>query len=392
MKKDFMTKLTSLGNHVPDSVSPPKVAPIYMNTVYSFDDVETLDAVYANEKQGYVYSRNANPTHDQLSEIMAAIEEGEDSRVYGSGMGAISMAVLANVEAGDHVIADKVLYGGTFQLFNEQLRKFGVETTFLDLENDDIEKHMKPNTKLIYLETITNPLMGVVDIRKVADVAHRHDAIVIVDNTFASPVICQPLNLGADVVVHSATKYICGHSDVTGGVVVANKDMIKKIHNTAAILGPTLSPFDAWILIRSLRTLEIRMKEHSENALKLAEYLEKQPQISKVYYPGLKSSPHHELASEIFMNDMYGGMLSIDLAGGEKAAYEFVRELETIKFLPSLASFSTSLSYPGKTSHRALTEKEREEAGISMGLIRLSIGMENIDDLIKEFDKALKKL
>lgn len=392
MKKEFKTKLSRLGSSVPQSVSPSKVLPIYMNTVFAFDDVETLDAVYEGQKEGYVYSRNANPTTDSLAEMMVAIEEGEAASVYGSGMAAITMSIIANVKAGDHIISDKVLYGGTYQLLNEELRKFDVEVTFLDFKHDDVESHIKPNTKLLYMETITNPLMEVIDIKKFADIAHEHSALLIVDNTFATPIVCQPLTLGADIVVYSATKYICGHSDVTGGVVISTQEMIDKIHKTAAIYGPTMSPFDAWILMRSLRTLELRMIQHSKNALELARFLEEQPQISKVYYPGLKSSETHGLAKRQFANELYGGMVSIDLAGGEKAAYEFVRALEDIKFLPSLASYTTSISYPGKTSHRALTEEEREAAGISMGLIRLSIGLESVSDLKEEFKKALSKL
>lgn len=392
MKKEFATKLARVGSSVPESVSPSKILPIYMNTVFAFDDVETLDAVYAGEEKGYVYSRMANPTTDSLSEMMAQIEEGEDARVYGSGMAAITMAIIANVKAGDHVISDKVLYGGTYQLLNEELRKFDVEVTFLDFKHDDVEAHIKPNTKLLYMETITNPLMEVIDIKRFADLAHKHNVLLIVDNTFATPIICQPLTLGADIVVYSATKYICGHSDVTGGAIISTKEMMEKIHHTAAIYGPSMSPFDAWILMRSLRTLEIRMIKHSENALELAKFLEEQPQVSKVYYPGLESSETHNLAKELFVNELYGGMVSIDLVGGEKAAYEFIRALENIKFLPSLASFSTSISYPGKTSHRALTEEERDAAGISMGLVRLSIGLENISDLKAEFKKALSNL
>lgn len=392
MKKEFMTKLARVGSTVPESVSPSKVLPIYMNTVFAFDDVETLDRVYAGEDKGYVYSRMANPTTDSLSEMMAQIEEGEDARVYGSGMAAITMSIVANVKSGDHIISDKVLYGGSYQLLNEELKKFDVEVTFLDFKHDNVEEYIKPNTKLLYMETITNPLMEVIDIKKYADIAHKHNALLIVDNTFATPIICQPIKLGADIVVYSATKYICGHSDVTGGVVISTKEMMEKIHHTAAIYGPSMSPFDAWILMRSLRTLELRMIQHSENAMALAEFLEEQPQVAKVYYPGLKSSETGSLANEQFVNELYGGMLSIDLVGGEKAAYEFIRALENIKFLPSLASFSTSISYPGKTSHRALTEEERDAAGISMGLVRISIGLESISDLKEELKKALSNL
>lgn len=363
-----------------------------MSSVFAFDDVETLDQVYAHEKEGYVYSRMSNPGHDALASMMAAIEEGEDARVYSSGMAAITMAIMSHIKSGDHIIADKVLYGGTYTFFTDELAKLNVEVSFLDFKKDDIEGHFKENTKIVYLETITNPLMDVLDIKKFADIAHKHGAKLIVDNTFATPVICQPLSLGADIVVYSATKYICGHSDVIAGVVVSDKETMERVHKTAAIYGPTMSPFDAWILVRSLRTLELRMKQHSENALKLARFLEDQPQVSKVHYPGLESSATHALAKESFANDLYGGMLSVDLAGGEEAAFNLIRELENIKFLPSLASFSTSTSYPSKTSHRGVPEKEREEAGITMGLLRISIGLESADDLIKEFANALKNI
>ncbi|MCR1898797.1 aminotransferase class I/II-fold pyridoxal phosphate-dependent enzyme [Irregularibacter muris] len=392
MRKEFMTKLTHLGNKMPDSVSPPKVLPIYMSSVFSFDDVETLDAVYAKEAEGYVYSRMSNPVHDSLAEMMAAIEEGQDARVYSSGMAAITMSIMAHVKAGDHIIADRVLYGGSFQFLKDELKKLNIEVTFLDFQKDDIEKYFRSNTTLVYMETISNPLMNVLDIQKYADMAHSHGTKLIVDNTFATPVICQPLKLGADIVVYSATKYICGHSDVIGGVVVSDKNTMEKIHQTASIYGPTMSPFDAWILIRSLRTLELRMKQHSENAMKLATFLEKQPQVRKVYYPGLQSSSTHDIAKETFFNNLYGGMMSIDLAGGEKAAFDLIRSLESIKFLPSLASFSTSMSYPAKTSHRGMPEEEREKAGITMGLLRISVGLESTQDLIEEFEKALKTI
>lgn len=392
MKKEFMTKLSHLGNKIPESVSPPKVLPIYMSSVFAFDDVETLDAVYAKEEKGYVYSRMSNPSHDALAEMLASIEEGEDARIYGSGMAAISMTVMAHVQAGDHIIADQVLYGGTYQFFEEELQKLNIQVTFLDFKKDDVEGHIRSNTKLLYMETITNPLMDVLDIQKFAQIAHRHHVKVVVDNTFATPILCQPLNLGADIVVYSATKYLCGHSDIIGGAVISNKETIEKIHHTATLYGPTMSPFDAWVLIRSLRTLELRMKQHSKNAMELAFFLEKQPQVKKVYYPGLDSSQTKEIAQKSFCNTLYGGMLSIDLAGGEKAAYNLIRALETIKFLPSLASFTTSMSYPAKTSHRGMPEDEREQAGITMGLLRISVGLESAEDLIEEFQKALKDL
>lgn len=392
MKKSFATSLTHLGEKNPSSVSAAKCLPISMSSVFVFDDVETLDDVYEGRADGYVYSRNGNPVHDALEEIITNIDEGEDSQVFSSGMAAITMSIISQIKAGDHIIAANVLYGGSYQFLKEELNKFNVEVTFVDIVNDDIEKYFKHNTKLVYAETISNPLMEAIDIIELSAKAHSHNAKLVIDNTFATAIVCQPLKLGADIVVYSATKYLNGHSDVTGGIVVSSQEIINEVKHTGALYGPMMSPFDAWLVVRSLRTLELRVIQHSNNALKLAEFLEKHDKIKNVYYPGLKSSPSYEIANKIFNNNLYGGMLSIDVKGDEKGAYELIRELETIKFVPSLAGVTTSISYPVKTSHRALNDEELKKANISKGLIRVSTGLENIDDLIAEFDKALNKI
>lgn len=387
-----MTSLARLGEKSPVSVSRSKSLPISMTSVFSFDDVETLDKVYEGEEKGYVYSRMSNPVHDALKEIMYHIEEGEDAQVYSSGMAAITISLLAHIQSGDHIIAANVLYGGTYQFLKDELRKFNVEVTFVDPIQDDIEKYFKENTKIVYVETISNPLMEVIDIEKLSKIAHAHHALLMVDNTFATPVICQPIHLGADIVVYSATKYLCGHSDVTEGIVVANKETIKKITSTGALYGPMMSPFDAWLMVRSLRTLELRVTQHSHNAMQLASFLENHDKIKAVYYPGLPSSPFSALANRIFNDNLCGGMFSIDLAGGEKAACDLIKKLDSIKFVPSLAGVTTSISYPAKTSHRAMSQEELKKAGISMGLLRISTGLENMDDIIEEFSKALSKI
>ena len=392
MDKSFASRLIHLGEKSPKSVSATKSLPISMTSVFVFDDVETLDTVYEGEAEGYIYTRNGNPVHDALAEIMFHIEEGEDALVYSSGMAAISLSILSQVRAGDHIIAANVLYGGSFQFIKTELARFNISVTFVDPVTEDISGYFRPNTRVVYLETISNPLMEVIDLVKIAEVTHRFGAKLIVDNTFATPVICQPLLLGADIVAYSATKYLCGHSDVTAGIVVSNKETIKQIYSIGLLYGPTMSPFDAWLVVRSLRTLELRIIQHSSNALKLASYLVKNDKISQVYYPGLPSSPTYEVAKRIFNNNLFGGMLSIDLVNGEKGAYDLIRNLESIKFVPSLAGVSTSVSYPAKTSHRALNEEELRKANISKGLIRISTGLENVDDIIAEFEKALKKL
>jgi methionine-gamma-lyase len=390
MNKSFASTLIHSGEKSHESVSHSKSLPIYQTSVFSFDDVESLDQVYAGTAPGYIYTRNGNPVHDALNEIMIRIEEGEAALSYSSGMAAISLSLLAQVKSGDHIIAAKVLYGGSYALLKTEFARFNIEVTFVDPINEDLTPHFRPNTKVVYVETISNPIMEAIDLPLIAEVTHRFGAKLIVDNSFATPVLCQPLKHGADIVVYSATKYIGGHSDVTAGIVVAGKDDIAKIYASGLLFGPTLSPFDGWLLVRSLRTLELRIQKHSENALLLAQYLEGHPKVKTVYYPGLVSSPTHAVAKKILQNNLFGGMLSIDLVDGEQGAYNLIRNLETIKLVPSLAGVATSTSYPAKTSHRSLNSEELQKAGISQGLIRISAGLEQIDYIIAEFEKALK--
>jgi len=396
-KKSLMTRLTHSGEYemakkAAASVSTPKVMPIYMSSVFSFDDVESLDGVYAGTESGYVYSRMSNPSIESVCEILSSAEESDGALVFSSGMAAIITSIISHVKSGDHIIASPVLYGGVYDYLKNEITRFGVEVDFVDFINDDIEKYFKPNTKLVYTETITNPLMEVMDLSKIAHAAHRHGCKLIVDNTFATPAVCQPLKFGADICVYSATKYLGGHSDIIAGAITGDKETISYLSRFSTLYGATMSPFDAWLLARSMRTLELRTKQHSKNAQKIAEYFEGHPKIERVYYPGLKSSPYNEIAMKIFNNGLCGGMLSADIAGGEKRASAFIKECESIKFVPSLAGVSTSISYPAKTSHRAYTPEEMKRVGISMGQLRFSIGLEDVDDIIEEFDKALKKI
>jgi methionine-gamma-lyase len=389
MTKTFASQLIHSGDKARESVSYSKSLPIFQTSVFSFDDVESLDRVYDGSARGYIYTRNGNPVYDALNEIMVQIEEGEAALCYSSGMGAISLSILSQVRSGDHIIAANVLYGGSFALLKTEFARFNIEVTFVDPINEDLTPYFRPNTKVVYVETISNPMMETIDLKLIAAVTHRHGAKLIVDNSFATPVICQPLKHGADIVVYSATKYIGGHSDVTAGIVVAGKEDIDRIYASGLLFGPTLSPFDGWLLVRSLRTLELRMQKHSENALLLAQYLEKHPSIKTVNYPGLASSNTHAVSNRVLQNNLYGGMLSIDLHAGEKGAYDLIRNLETIKLVPSLAGVATTTSYPAKTSHRSLNSEELKKAGISKGLIRISVGLEQIDYIISEFERAL---
>jgi methionine-gamma-lyase len=379
---DFMKKVMS-------GVSVPKVAPIFMSSVFSFDDVPTLDGVYDGTADGYVYARMTNPGTDAVCEVLAAAEGCDGAVAFSSGMAAIITSFLAYVKAGDHIISSPVLYGGVYDYLKNELPRFGVETTFVDFEKENIEDYIKPNTKVIYTETIINPLMNVVDIRKVSEIAHKHGCKFIIDSTFATPAVVRPLELGADVVVYSTTKFLGGHSDIIGGAICANKEELPKFHKMNTLYGNIMSPFDAWLLARSLKTLEMRVKLHSENALKVAEFFEKHPKVERVYYAGLPSSSYHHLAETQFTEGRCGGMLSADIKGGEQGASDFIAACESIKFVPSLAGVSTTISYPAKTSHRAYSKEEMDAAGISMGQLRFSIGLENSEDIISEFAKAL---
>lgn len=396
-EKKFSTRVIHSGEvdlmkKVASSVSVPKVMPIFMSSVFSFDDVPTLDSVYDGSAEGYVYSRMTNPGTDAVCEVLASAEGCDSGIAFSSGMAAITTALIGSVRAGDHIISSPVLYGGVWDFLANEITRFGVEVTFVDFLTDDVEKYIKSNTKVIYTETITNPLMEVMDIPAISEIAHKHGCKLIVDNTFATAVIAKPLSLGADIVVYSATKYLGGHSDIIGGAVLSNKDTINHLHRFSTLYGATMSPFDAWLLTRSLRTLELRVKKHSENALKVAKFFESHPKIEKVYYPGLESSHYYELGQKLFVEGRCGGMVSADIKGGEEAASKFIAECETIKFVPSLAGVSTTISYPAKTSHRAYSKEQMEACGISAGQLRFSIGLEDADDIIAEFEKVLEKI
>ncbi len=395
---DLRTRLAhggenTLGKRIAGSVSVPKVLPIYMSSVFAFDDVESLDAVYDGTADGYVYSRMSNPSNDAVEELLCLAEGTEAAQVFSSGMAAIINTVIANVKCGDHIVSSPVLYGGVYDYFKNELPRFGVEVTLVDFSDlDAVRAAIRPNTKLVYTETISNPLMEVIDIPAIAALAHEHGCKLVVDNSFATPAVARPLEMGADVVVYSATKYLGGHSDIIGGAAVGSEAEMKEIRRCATLYGSIMGPFESWLLCRSLRTLDMRMEQHSRNALKVAQFLENHPKVERVYYPGLESSPYKALADKLFVDGRCGGMLSADIVGGEAGASMMIKSCKTIKLVPSLASFSTTFSYPAKTSHRAYSPEDMAKAGISMGQIRFSIGIENADDIIAELAEALEQV
>ncbi|OFQ57203.1 methionine gamma-lyase [Fusobacterium sp. HMSC065F01] len=368
--------------------------PIYQTSTFIFDSAEQGGKRFALEEAGYIYTRLGNPTTTVLENKIAALEEGEAGIAMSSGMGAISSTLWTVLKAGDHVVTDKTLYGCTFALMNHGLTKFGVEVTFVDTSNlDEVKKAMKENTRVVYLETPANPNLKIVDLEGVCKVAHTNpNTLVIVDNTFATPYMQKPLKLGVDVVVHSATKYLNGHGDVIAGLVVANKELADQIRFVGLkdMTGAVLGPQEAYYIIRGLKTFEIRMERHCKNARTIADFLNKHPKVEKVYYPGLESHPGYEIAKKQ-MKD-FGAMISFELKGGFEAGKTLLNNLKLCSLAVSLGDTETLIQHPASMTHSPYTKEEREAAGITDGLVRLSVGLENVEDIIADLEQGLEKI
>jgi cystathionine beta-lyase/cystathionine gamma-synthase len=396
MKRRFNSVATDAvhaGARPPESRTLPKVAPIYATSVFSFDSLAQLDEVWEGRTPGYVYSRMRNPGVDLLEEAMNSLEDGQGAVAFASGMAAITLSVLAQVSAGDHIVSAKVLYGGTYAFFHDELPRRAVGTTFVDANDlGEVQAAMRPDTKVVYCETISNPLMEVVDLSALAGIAHRGGAVLMVDNTFASPVLCRPIKFGADLSIHSGTKYLNGHSDVTGGVAIAaDKTLAGKIRSLATTYGPVPSPFDAWLMMRGIRTIDLRVRRCSENAARLAQFLGTHPKVTVVHYPGLEESPYRALG-EKYLDGGFGGMLSFEVRGGLGGARKLIDSLDMVELVPSLAGVSTTVSHPGKTSHRGIPLVERAKYGVGDGLIRVSVGIEDYKDIEEDFSRALEQV
>ena len=344
----------------------------------------------------YDYSRAGNPTRSNLEENISSLENGKDAIAFSSGLAAIS-SIVQLFQSGDHFILTENVYGGTFRLMDEIIKKFNIEQSWVDTSiSDNVEAAIKPNTKLIFVESPTNPMMHLSDISKICEIAHQHDIIVAVDNTFMSPYFQRPLDLGADIVMHSTTKYLNGHSDVIGGIAITNNNKIaEQLHFLQMSVGAVPGPFDCWLTQRSLKTLHIRMQRHDENGRAIAKHLNKSDKIDKVYYPGLSHHPHHELAKKQQLdpdgNFGFGAMLSIDLETLDRAS-SFVENLEIFILAESLGGVESLICHPAKMTHASISDEQRTKLGISDGLLRLSIGIEDVDDLIQDIDNALESL
>lgn len=356
------------------------VSPLYMSTSYEFDDVAIKR-----------YPRYFNtPNQEYLAKKIAALEHTEAGLIFGSGMAAISTVFLAFLQHGDHIVVQNTLYGGTSNFIREEFPKYGIEFTFTDgYEVSDFEAALQPNTKLIHIETPSNPLLTITDIKGVADLAKAHKIITTIDNTFASPINQTPFDFGIDIIMHSATKYMGGHSDILAGAIACSNEHLDTIWNVAKNLGGSLSDMTVWMLERSMKTMNLRVKKQNKNAKKLAKFLHKHDDVKQVFYPGLKSHPQYELA-KVQMSG-FGGMMSFELADGLDAM-AFQKELQLVKSSMSLAGVESTMLSPHKTSHALLTQEERDAIGVSDNLIRFSVGIESKKDLIQDIEQAIEKV
>ncbi len=360
--------------------------PIYQTAPFKFKDAAHGARLMGGKEKGYVYSRGLNPTTEVLEEKMADLEEGEAALAQSSGMAAVSAAVFTSVKAGDHVIADEVLYGNTYDLFVD-LAKFGIDVSFIDTsQTGNVENAFRNNTKLVFFETPANPTMKLSDIKAISEIAHEKGARVIVDNTFMTPYLQQPLKLGADVVVHSATKYLNGHGDTLGGVIIGSYGFIKEVSRTSKNVGGILSPFNAWLIIRGMKTLSIRMDRHNENAQSVAEFLEGEEKVDKVLYPGLPHHPQHDLAGRQMRG--YGGMIGFTLKEAQDVPV-FLDSLKICTLAVSLGETGTLIQHPATMTHAVVPRDKRIEYGITDELVRLSVGIEDADDIIEDIRQAL---
>ncbi|MEO6725068.1 MAG: aminotransferase class I/II-fold pyridoxal phosphate-dependent enzyme [Blastocatellia bacterium] len=366
------------------AISPP----IWQTTTFSAESAEEFAEIATATKPQEFYTRYGNPNHAMVEETLARLENGDAALVFGSGMGAIFSAIASQLNAGDHIVAQRNHYAGATTLLKEILPRWGIEVSYVDqTNNDEFANALKPNTKLIYVETPVNPLMQITDLRFVAELAKQHKILTICDNTFATPINQRPLELGIDAVVHSATKYIGGHHDVTAGAMVGRQDFIERVWKFALVAGAALSPFDAWLLLRGLRTLGLRIDRHNQNALALAKFFEIHPKATRVYYPGLESHPQHELAKSQMSG--FTGMLSVELRGGYSAADKLMSSLKLATRAASLGGFETLIVHPASMWSLQLSPELRAATGINEGLVRISVGLEDQVDLLNDFEQAL---
>ena len=362
--------------------------PLFLTSSFVFQDAEDMRASFAEEKDKNLYSRFSNPNVTEFIDKIAKMEGAESGYAFATGMAAIYSTLAALLNSGDHIVSCQSVFGSTHTLFTKYFPKWNIETSYFKAEDaGNVEKFIQPNTKILYLETPTNPAIEVLDLEFFGKIAKKHNLIFIVDNCFATPYLQQPIKFGADVVVHSATKLIDGQGRVLGGVAVGKADLIREIYLFARNTGPSMSPFNAWVLSKSLETLAIRVEKHCENALKVAEFLENHPKVEFVKYPFLKSHPNYEVAKK--QMKLGGYIVAFEVKGGIEAGRNFLNRIKMCSLSANLGDTRTIVTHPASTTHSKLSEDERSEVGISAGLVRCSVGLEHIDDIIEDLKQAL---
>lgn len=393
MRKDsgFNTMAIHAGQK-PCPVTGAHVAPIYQTSTFVFKNVDQGSRRFSGEEEGYIYSRLGNPTQSDLEEKMAILDKGEAAIATGSGMAAISTVLMTLLQCGDHIVADQTLYGCTHSFLKDILPRYGVEVTFADFSDlDMVKKAIKSTTKVVYLETPANPTLKIIDLKEVSQITKKLGIKLVVDNTFMTPFLQRPLELGADLVVYSATKYIGGHGDVIAGIIVGSKELINYIKIPYfKDFGGIISPFDAWLLLRGLKTLGLRMERHCSNGQKVADFLKNHQLVEKVYYPGHPNHPGHDIAKK--QMDGFGGMISFELKGGFDAGTTLMNNVSLISLAVSLGCVDSLIEHPASMTHSPLPKEDRLIAGISDSFVRISVGLENVEDIIFDLNQALAKI
>ncbi len=369
----------------------PVVPPIFQTSTFKFESAEHGASLFKGEIKGHIYTRMSNPTIEAMEEAIADLEGGYKALGCASGMAAINTVFVALLNAGDHVVCSKSVYGPTTTLLKNVIGRFGIEASFVDTDiTTEVEKAIKPNTKIIYVETPGNPTLAVSDLEAIAKVTHKNDALLIVDNTFMSPVLQQPFKFGADIIIHSLTKFLNGHADVIGGVVVVkDSDMYAKVKKVLNQIGGVIDPFNSFLVHRGIKTLALRMQCHCENASKVADYLEKHPKVKWVRFPGLKSHPQYALGQKQHLGP--SGMISFELKGGYSAGEKVMNSVKFCQLAVSLGGVESLIQHPASMTHASMGKELRETAGITDGLVRLSVGIENVNDIIQDLEQALEK-
>lgn len=364
---------------------------LFLTSSFVYPSAADAAACFSGEKPGNVYSRFTNPTVRTFESRLAALEGGERCVATASGMAAILATCMGLLAAGDHIVSSRNLFGSTVALFERYLKRFGIETTFVDAQDTKAwAAAIGPKTRLLFTETPSNPLTELVDIRELANLAHAHDCLLAVDNCISTPVLSRPLELGADLVIHSATKYIDGQGRCLGGAVVGRDDLLEEVYGVIRTAGPAMSPFNAWVFLKGLETLSLRMRAHSETALALASWLEVQTGVTRVYYPGLESHPQHRLATE--QQDGYGGLLAFEVEGGQEAAWRVIDAVELISITANFGDAKSTITHPSTTTHARLSDEQRAAIGIRDGLVRVSAGLESVADLQRDLARGIARI